>query len=162
MPHQALALLANSRFQLPKEVPIVAQPLAGHTLAAAINPLRLVFATEVFQVPQLAVGQVDLPLEVPQTLGGRLLGLFGHVHHRRQARLRTLKPVTAKSMIFAPWLASHDPNALLSLARDLISVGAYVPGGDRETDTAIALQPAMVAYLRQGLNDNISQGRKRK
>ena len=43
-------------------------------------------------------------------------------------------------------------------ARDLISVGAYVPGGDRETDTAIALQPAMVAYLRQGLNDNISLG----
>ncbi|MBO4966531.1 MAG: flagellum-specific ATP synthase FliI, partial [Pseudomonas sp.] len=41
-------------------------------------------------------------------------------------------------------------------ARDLISVGAYVPGGDRETDTAIALQPAMVGYLRQGLNDNIS------
>ena len=43
-------------------------------------------------------------------------------------------------------------------ARDLISVGAYVAGGDRETDTAIALQPAMVAYLRQGLNDNISLG----
>ncbi len=38
-------------------------------------------------------------------------------------------------------------------ARDLISVGAYVAGGDRETDTAIALQPAMVQYLRQGLNE---------
>jgi len=33
-----------------------------------------------------------------------------------------------------------------------------VAGGDRETDTAIALQPAMAAYLRQGLNDNISLG----
>jgi flagellum-specific ATP synthase len=40
----------------------------------------------------------------------------------------------------------------------LISVGAYVPGGDRETDTAIALQPSMVTYLRQGLNDNIGMG----
>jgi len=38
MPHQTLALLANSRFQLPKEVMIVAQPLAGHTLTAAIDP----------------------------------------------------------------------------------------------------------------------------
>ncbi|MGY3525762.1 flagellar biosynthesis/type III secretory pathway ATPase [Pseudomonas chlororaphis] len=43
-------------------------------------------------------------------------------------------------------------------ARDLISVGAYVPGGDRETDAAISLQPSMVAYLRQGLNDSISLG----
>jgi flagellum-specific ATP synthase len=43
-------------------------------------------------------------------------------------------------------------------SRDLISVGAYVPGGDRETDTAISLQPAMVTYLRQGLNDNIGMG----
>lgn len=43
-------------------------------------------------------------------------------------------------------------------SRDLISVGAYVAGGDRETDTAIALQPTMVSYLRQGLNDNISLG----
>ena len=43
-------------------------------------------------------------------------------------------------------------------SRDLISVGAYVAGGDRETDTAIALQPAMTKYLRQGLNANISLG----
>lgn len=41
-------------------------------------------------------------------------------------------------------------------SRDLISVGAYVAGGDRDTDQAIALQPAMVRYLRQGLNDNES------
>jgi flagellum-specific ATP synthase len=41
-------------------------------------------------------------------------------------------------------------------SRDLISVGAYVPGGDRETDLAIALQPQLVRYLRQGLNDNES------
>ena len=43
-------------------------------------------------------------------------------------------------------------------SRDLISVGAYVAGGDRETDTAIALQPTLVKYLRQGLNDNIGLG----
>ena len=41
-------------------------------------------------------------------------------------------------------------------SRDLISVGAYVPGGDRETDLAIALQPVLVRYLRQGLNENQS------
>jgi flagellum-specific ATP synthase len=41
-------------------------------------------------------------------------------------------------------------------ARDLISVGAYVAGGDRETDTAISLHPALVRYQRQGLNDNES------
>jgi flagellum-specific ATP synthase len=40
--------------------------------------------------------------------------------------------------------------------RDLISVGAYVAGGDRETDMAIALQPALVRYQRQGLRDNES------
>lgn len=39
-------------------------------------------------------------------------------------------------------------------SRDLISVGAYVPGGDPDTDMAIARQPAMVSYLRQGLHDN--------
>src|SRR5471032_3115791 len=43
-------------------------------------------------------------------------------------------------------------------SRDLISVGAYVAGGDRETDLAIALQPQLVTYLRQGLNDKISMG----
>ena len=43
-------------------------------------------------------------------------------------------------------------------SRDLISVGAYVAGGDRETDLAISLQPQLVKYLRQGLNDSISLG----
>ncbi|MBC3362553.1 flagellar protein export ATPase FliI [Pseudomonas sp. SWRI92] len=43
-------------------------------------------------------------------------------------------------------------------SRDLISVGAYVPGGDRETDMAINLYPAMAVYLRQSLNDNIGMG----
>jgi flagellum-specific ATP synthase len=41
-------------------------------------------------------------------------------------------------------------------SRDLISVGAYVPGGDADTDLAIARQPAMVRYLRQGLGDSES------
>jgi flagellum-specific ATP synthase len=39
-------------------------------------------------------------------------------------------------------------------SRDLISVGAYVAGGDADTDLAIARQPAMVKYLRQNLGEN--------
>ncbi|MNG27008.1 Flagellum-specific ATP synthase [compost metagenome] len=39
-------------------------------------------------------------------------------------------------------------------SRDLISVGAYVPGGDADTDLAIARQPAMAKYLRQGLKES--------
>src|SRR5690606_37895639 len=39
-------------------------------------------------------------------------------------------------------------------SRDLISVGAYVPGGHPETDLAIGRQAEMVGYLRQGLNDS--------
>ena len=40
-------------------------------------------------------------------------------------------------------------------SRDLISVGAYVAGGDAETDLAIARYPDMVAYLRQGLRESV-------
>jgi flagellum-specific ATP synthase len=39
-------------------------------------------------------------------------------------------------------------------SRDLISVGAYVAGGDADTDLAIARQPVMANYLRQGLNES--------
>ena len=39
-------------------------------------------------------------------------------------------------------------------SRDLISVGAYVPGGDADTDLAIARQPVMASYLRQGLDQS--------
>ena len=41
-------------------------------------------------------------------------------------------------------------------SRDLISVGAYVPGGDADTDLAIARQPVMVRYLRQALGESES------
>ena len=41
-------------------------------------------------------------------------------------------------------------------SRDLLSVGAYVPGGDPETDQAIMRQPAMAKYLRQGLDESVS------
>ncbi len=44
-------------------------------------------------------------------------------------------------------------------SRDLLSVGAYVPGGDPETDLAIARQPAMAEYLRQGLTESESMVR---
>jgi flagellum-specific ATP synthase len=39
-------------------------------------------------------------------------------------------------------------------SRDLISVGAYVAGGDPDTDLAIARQPAMAAFLQQGLDES--------
>lgn len=46
-------------------------------------------------------------------------------------------------------------------SRDLISVGAYVPGGDADTDQAIARQPVMAQYLRQGLDENVSMAQSR-
>jgi flagellum-specific ATP synthase len=39
-------------------------------------------------------------------------------------------------------------------SRDLISVGAYVAGGDPDTDLAIARQPVMGAFLRQALDES--------
>lgn len=41
-------------------------------------------------------------------------------------------------------------------SRDLISVGAYVPGGDADTDLAIAKRPQMVAFLRQALDESVN------
>lgn len=49
----------------------------------------------------------------------------------------------------------------LSQSRDLISVGAYVAGGDPETDLAIALQPKLVDFLRQGLDENVGMDQSR-
>ncbi|MNO61879.1 Flagellum-specific ATP synthase [compost metagenome] len=41
-------------------------------------------------------------------------------------------------------------------SRDLISVGAYVAGGDAETDLAIARFPVMREFLRQSLGESQS------
>jgi flagellum-specific ATP synthase len=49
----------------------------------------------------------------------------------------------------------------LSQSRDLISVGAYVAGGDPETDLAIALQSKLVEFLRQGLRENVGMAQSR-
>ncbi|RRV42072.1 flagellar protein export ATPase FliI [Pseudomonas sp. o96-267] len=46
-------------------------------------------------------------------------------------------------------------------SRDLISVGAYVPGGDADTDLAIARQPVMAQYLRQGLDESVGMPQSR-
>jgi flagellum-specific ATP synthase len=46
-------------------------------------------------------------------------------------------------------------------SRDLISVGAYVPGGDADTDQAIARQPVMAQYLRQGLDESVGMPQSR-
>lgn len=40
-------------------------------------------------------------------------------------------------------------------SRDLISVGAYVPGSDPETDAAIERLPAIREFLRQGLRESV-------
>jgi flagellum-specific ATP synthase len=37
--------------------------------------------------------------------------------------------------------------------KDLISIGAYAPGSDPETDLAIQLQPAMKSFLQQSMKD---------
>jgi flagellum-specific ATP synthase len=38
-------------------------------------------------------------------------------------------------------------------ARDLINIGAYVPGSDPEIDTAINVMPELTAFLQQGKAD---------
>jgi len=40
-------------------------------------------------------------------------------------------------------------------ARDLIAVGAYQPGADPELDEAVRRQPAMAAFLQQGMNESV-------
>jgi flagellum-specific ATP synthase len=45
------------------------------------------------------------------------------------------------------WLAK------VNKARDLIQLGAYVPGGDAELDTAVRLHGAMNALLQQDMHD---------
>jgi flagellum-specific ATP synthase len=41
-------------------------------------------------------------------------------------------------------------------SRDLISVGAYVPGADAVLDEAIKLQPEMQAFLSQEMSQHVS------
>jgi flagellum-specific ATP synthase len=38
--------------------------------------------------------------------------------------------------------------------RDLLPLGAYVPGGDPESDRAVELYPRIETFLRQGVNEN--------
>jgi len=38
-------------------------------------------------------------------------------------------------------------------SRDLLAMGAYVQGADRELDTALRLWPSIEKYLRQGLKE---------
>ncbi|MEY8262763.1 MAG: flagellum-specific ATP synthase FliI, partial [Bermanella sp.] len=40
--------------------------------------------------------------------------------------------------------------------KDLIGVGAYTPGANRELDVAVRLQPVMKAFLGQGLDESLS------
>jgi flagellum-specific ATP synthase len=43
--------------------------------------------------------------------------------------------------------------AVFDRARDLLEVGAYTPGADPELDLAVALNPPLTDFLRQGLHD---------
>ncbi|HEX4902496.1 MAG TPA: FliI/YscN family ATPase [Acidimicrobiales bacterium] len=43
--------------------------------------------------------------------------------------------------------------AALRDARDLIDIGAYAPGANPQVDRAIRLEPAITAFLRQGMQD---------
>ena len=43
--------------------------------------------------------------------------------------------------------------AKVNKARDLIQIGAYAPGHDAELDTAVNLQPQMIALLQQDMHD---------
>ena len=40
--------------------------------------------------------------------------------------------------------------------RDLVQVGAYMSGSDPQLDEAIRLQPAMAAFLQQGMREGAS------
>jgi flagellum-specific ATP synthase len=46
-------------------------------------------------------------------------------------------------------------------SRDLLAVGAYVPGSDHETDQAITLQPALAALLQQDVHERASMAESR-
>jgi flagellum-specific ATP synthase len=49
-------------------------------------------------------------------------------------------------------------HARYNKARDLIQLGAYSPGHDGELDLAVRLQPAMAAFLQQGMRDSAPLG----
>ncbi len=47
------------------------------------------------------------------------------------------------------WLSLYTKN------KDLISVGAYVPGNDAHLDRAVKMNELLMAFLRQGPNESI-------
>ncbi|WP_126453783.1 flagellar protein export ATPase FliI [Sulfuriflexus mobilis] len=44
-------------------------------------------------------------------------------------------------------------------SRDLISVGAYIPGHDVRLDAAVQIHPQLVEFLQQGMNEPVDLGR---
>jgi flagellum-specific ATP synthase len=52
--------------------------------------------------------------------------------------------------------ALRESLAVYRRNEDLITLGAYVAGTDPAVDTAIALQPALTAFLRQGLEERVA------
>jgi flagellum-specific ATP synthase len=49
--------------------------------------------------------------------------------------------------------ALRETLAVYRAKEDLISIGAYAPGTDPRLDYAIAKQPALAAFLRQGVSE---------
>ena len=47
----------------------------------------------------------------------------------------------------------EDALAKVNKARDLIQLGAYAPGHDADLDTAVRLQPALIALLQQDMHE---------
>ncbi len=86
VPDQALTLLGHGRFQLPEKTLVIDQPATIDPLPAAVDPLQLVILAKALQLGQLGLGRGHLLLKMAKTLSCLALGLFGHVHHRRQAR----------------------------------------------------------------------------
>ena len=68
---------------------------------------------------------------------------------------RCMTQVTSDSHLHAA-RALKEAAARHAQVRDLIPLGAYVPGADPVTDRAVALYPRIEAYLRQGVDEAAS------
>nr|WP_236599664.1 flagellar protein export ATPase FliI [Ramlibacter alkalitolerans] len=73
-------------------------------------------------------------IDIEQSIS-RVMHNVADAAHLREAR--------ALKALYARWQRN----------RDLVAVGAYVPGADPETDLALRLQPQMAAFLQQDLRE---------
>jgi flagellum-specific ATP synthase len=83
---------------------------------------------------ELAEGGHYPAIDVEKSISRVMAACTGREHQQAARRLRQLL-------------------AKVNKARDLIQIGAYQPGHDAELDTAVRLQPHMVALLQQDMHD---------